>query len=118
LSEQQRHLLGHGRASAEVGDVGDVDTGGDDQLHDAVAQQVAGGGHRDGPHPGDLAQLVTDHGASGQRLEVDPHQQHGAYGAGVPHRATTGGGVGHARQAVEGVGLSFFVTALGAGGRE
>jgi len=47
-----------------VRDVGDVDALGDDELHDRVTQQVAG--HRDGnrAEAGDLAHLVTRHGAA------------------------------------------------------
>ena len=42
LLEQQRDLLGRGRAAAEVRDVQHVDALGDDQVENGLAEQVAG----------------------------------------------------------------------------
>jgi len=56
---QQGDALRRGRASPEVGDVGDVDTFGDHQVQDRFTQQSASDRDGDGSEPGDLTDLVA-----------------------------------------------------------
>ena len=53
----------------------DVDTVGDDQFEDGVAEHVSGHRDRDRADAGDLAQLLTLHVPAAQRLRVDPQQR-------------------------------------------
>jgi len=71
IGPQQRHLLRRGHSSTQVRDVGHVDALGDDQLDDRVAQEMAHHSDRQGPEPGDLAQLVAGHPTTDQGFQID-----------------------------------------------
>jgi hypothetical protein len=71
VGPHHRDLLCGGRPAAQVGDVGHVDTIGDDQLDDGIAEQVTSDGYRDGADPGYLAQLFALDLAAAQGCCVD-----------------------------------------------
>jgi hypothetical protein len=74
LLEQQRHPLGFGGSSTQMGDVQHVDPLGDDQLQDGFAEQLACGRHGDGSEARDVAQFIAFDRPSLERFEVGPNE--------------------------------------------
>ncbi|MCZ7536846.1 MAG: hypothetical protein M5T61_13725 [Acidimicrobiia bacterium] len=81
---EQGDALRCGGAAAGMGDVGDIDAAGDDELHDALAEELAGDACGDGADTGDLARLVALGRPAGECVEVDAQQREvPAVGAGL-----------------------------------
>jgi hypothetical protein len=72
---RERDTLRCVRPAAQVGDIQDVDTAGDDQVQHRVAEQFASPPGRNRAHAIDLAHFAPSDFAAEQGFQVDPDQR-------------------------------------------